>query len=291
MEHAVIQQRVPCIFGDDHLITVEVGSDNTLGVVTTTCTGEAKEETEGLILLGTDPMKTCLGYMEAFLKHVNNPKASYSQDFCDEYRGTLLHLVGGTINAKVRAKQEARLKLVKEQEHLEEAKATSNFVCNMFKEHAYNALGPAAHGIIFTKHEGNTFTASVVRPNTRYDYALQKSVQVKPAPIADRVKGEWVIRRGALIPGAIAFCTLDYGGRCVHCQAKGNRNHNGSQKHEKTLIKNVLIGLQATSAEGVRLTKSGITDKNGDPFSFTYRANMKQEKLIGVRFDIADATY
>ena len=283
MEHAVIQQRVSCVFGDDHLITVEVGTDNTLGVVTTTCTGEAKEETEGLILLGTDPYKTCLGYMKAFLKHVNNENPSYNQTFDKEYKGTLLHLIGGTLNDKVRGKAEARRALVKEQEAIEAAKATSNLVCDMFKEHAYKALGPAADGIIFIKNPDNTYKACVAGRTSRYDYSTRKSVPLDPPAVADRVKGEWVIRPGALEPESAAFMTLDYGGRCVHCQAKGNRNHNTSVKHEKTLVKNVLIALQAASAEGVRLTKT-VVDAEGNTPTFTYRANMKIEKLIGVRF-------
>lgn len=288
MGHATITQNVDCIFGHDHTITVEVNSDNTLGNVTTSCSAD-KEETQGLILLGTDPMKTCLGYMDCFIKHATREVSygSYGNQAPKEYVGTMLYLAATPIANEIQNKKNERRRLQDAIETREAKKKEESLVCRRLREYMakWVAVGQAHAGFAILQEDDGRYTFNV-KMDDSYDYRSQTKKPGKCLPIADRREGVWVVREDWEHRGEIYNRTGSWGGTCVTCQAHGNRDHDETKGHRKTLVKKAFIAMQATSSEGMRLIKeyeARDTDaaRVEEPLEFKYRAN--QKKFVGVR--------
>jgi hypothetical protein len=288
MGHATITQKVDCIFGHDHTITVEVNSDNTLGNVTTSCSAD-KEETQGLILLGTDPMKTCLGYMDCFIKHATHEVSytSYGRTAPKQYMGTMLYLAAGPIANEIQNKKNQRRRLQDAISAKEAAKKEESLVCRRLREimAKWIVIGPANQGFSILQEEDGHYTFNVAM-DARYDYRTQTTKPGKHYPIADRRDGVWVVREDWEHGGSIYNRTGSWGGTCVTCGGHGNRDHDETKGHRKTLVKKAFIAMQATSAAGMKLIKKYEaleTDgaRAAEPLEFKYRANQKQ--FLGVR--------
>lgn len=278
MEYAEIRQTIDCVFGSDHQITVKVNDDGTLGTVFSTCSAD-KAETEGLILLGTDPMKTCLGYMDCFLKHVNGEIAHYSLPTV--YQNTVLACVGNPLKAKVEAKKSVRLRAKQEEETKEAAKASEGMIARKLREYMVRHIGSRNEAFAIRKEDDGHYTFNLVT-STRYDSTARKHVPTTFKTIADRVEGEWVVRYDWDDGGNIFRVTGHYGGWCEPCGKHGRRGHDETAGHMRAMTKVAFVAMQATSKEGMRIHKDDVRDKDGEPVTYTYRKNSK--KLVGVRF-------
>ena len=288
MGHATITQNVDCIFGHDHTITVEVNSDNTLGNVTTSCSAD-KEETQGLILLGTDPMKTCLGYMDCFIKHATREVSfnSYGNSAPREYMGTMLYLAATPIANEIQSKKNKRKRLQDAIATTEARKKEESLVCRRLREYMakWVAVGPAHAAFAILQEEDGHYTFNV-KFDDSYDYRTQTQRPGKCLPIADRRNGVWEVREDWEHGGEVYNRTGSWGGTCVTCGAHGNRDHDHTNNHRKTFVKKAFIAMQATSAAGMKLIKDYEaleTDefRKQEPLEFKYRANQKQ--FLGVR--------
>lgn len=286
LDYSVVTQRVDCVFGHDHYITVKIRDDKSLDTIYTTCSAD-KAETEGLILLGTDPMKTCLGYMDVFLKHVNNEVNHY--DLNPLYKNTFLYLAGQPIASSVSTKSNTR-----KAEQAAEAKRVENeksdgLVQRRLREFIAKSIGGRkAKKFVITKEEDGHYTFNVMSAST-YDYRLQRDVGGTPVPIADRRNGEWVVRHDWENTKGVYQHTGRWGGACAFCDVDGNSHHDEKKGHIKKTNKAIFMALQASSQAGIRIARDGVVDKNGDPVEFKYRANSK--KFIGVKFAPAPFDY
>jgi len=289
MGHATITQNVDCIFGHDHTITVEVNSDNTLGNVTTSCSAD-KAETEGLILLGTDPMKTCLGYMDCFIKHATRQVQfnSYgSPQPPSAYKGTMLFLAAGPISHEIQSKKNERQRLQDALATKEAERKEESLVCRRLREimAKWIVIGPAHAGFTIVQEDDGHYTFNV-KFDAEYDYRTQTKKPGKTLALADRRDGVWVVREDWEHRGEVYHRTGSWGGTCVTCGNHGNRDHDETKNHRKTFVKKAFIAMQATSAEGMKLIKDyealetdGLREQ--EPLEFKYRANQKE--FIGVR--------
>ena len=278
MEYAEIKQTIDCVFGSDHQITVKVNDDGTLGTVFSTCSAD-KAETEGLILLGTDPMKTCLGYMDCFLKHVNGERSYY--DLPRVYQGTVLCVVGNPLKDKVQAKVRARQAEKDDTAAKEATKASEGMIARKLREYMVRHIGSRNEAFAIRKEDNGRYTFNLVT-GTRYDSTARKHVPTTFKTIADRVDGEWVVRYDWDDGGNIFRVTGHYGGWCEPCGKHGRRGHDETAGHMRAMTKVAFVAMQATSKEGMRLHKDNVCDKEGNPITYTYRKNSK--KLVGVRF-------
>lgn len=284
MGQAIITQNVDCIFGHNHTITVEINADNTLGNVTTSCSSDS-EETRGLILLGTDPMKTCLGYMECFIKHATGQVnyGSYSSAAPKEYEGTMLYLAAKPIADRIRRKQVERQQQKEETEASERAQKEESLVCRRLREFMArpDVIGAAAAGFAILQEDDGRYTFNVKFDKT-YDYRTCTYHASESLPLADRREGIWVVREDWEHKQRIYNRTGSWGGKCVTCQAHGNRDHDDTKNHRKILVKKAFIAMQATSALGMQLIKQYESEEcPEEPLEFKYRANQKQ--FLGVR--------
>lgn len=277
-EYAVITQRIDCVFGSDHQITVKINDDRTLSTVSSTCSAD-KAETEGLILLGTDKMKTCLGYMECFINH-STGKTRNTYDLPKVYKDTVLSLAATPLANEILSVQRARLRLKEEEKRLEEAVVTDNLVSRRLGEYMQRHLGAQTKAFSIRKEENGCYTFCAAGEK-RYDASRGGYYNAEHTPIADRVDGVWVLRNG-WDSGKLYNMTNYYGGKCSVCLIDGRTGHDESAGHIRKVNKAAFIGMQATSKEGMRIHNEGILDKDGEPFSFTYRKNTK--KLVGVTF-------
>lgn len=286
LDYSVVTQKVDCVFGHDHYITVKIREDKSLDTIYTTCSAD-KAETEGLILLGTDPMKTCLGYMDVFLKHVNNEVNHY--DLNPLYKNTFLYLAGQPIASSVSTKSNTR-----KAEQAAEAKRAENeksdgLVQRRLREFISKSIGARkAKKFAITKEDDGHYTFNVMSAST-YDYRLQRDVGGTPVPIADRRNGEWVVRHGWEDTKGVYEHTGRWGGACAFCDVDGNSHHDEKKGHIKKTNKAIFMALQASSQAGIRIARDGVLDKYGDPVEFKYRANSK--KFIGVKFAPAPFDY
>ena len=278
MEYAEIKQRIDCVFGDDHQITVKVNEDGTLGTVFSSCSAD-KAETEGLILLGTDPMKTCFGYMDCFIKHVGGETSAYNLPKI--YQNTVLCNVGGPLKGKVEAKKAARLREKQEAEAIEAAKKTEGMIARKLREYMIRHIGARNDAFAIRQEDDGRYTFNLVT-GTRYDSVSRKHVPTSFKAIADRREGMWVVRHDWEEGGNIFRVTGHYGGWCEPCGKHGRRGHDETAGHMRAMTKVAFVAMQATSKEGMRLHKDNVCDKEGNPVTFTYRKNSK--KLVGVRF-------
>jgi hypothetical protein len=278
MEYAEIKQRIDCVFGDDHQITVKVNEDGTLGTVFSTCSAD-KAETEGLIHLGTDPMKTCLGYMDCFIKHVDGEINPYSLP--SVYQNTVLCNIGGPLKQKVEAKRGLRLRAKQDAEAKEAAASVEGLIARKLREYMGRHIGNRNEAFAIRQEDNGRYTFNLVT-ETRYNSTSRTHVPTSFKPIADRVDGDWVVRYDWDDGGNIFVVTGRYGGWCEPCGKHGRSGHDETPGHIRNMTKVAFIGMQATSKEGMRLHKDNVCDKEGNPVTFTYRKNTK--KLVGVRF-------
>jgi len=278
MEYAEIRQRIDCVFGDDHQITVKVNEDGTLGSVFATCSAD-KEETDGLILLGTDPMKTCFGYMDCFIKHVDGATNPYSLP--SVYQNTVLCNIGGPLKQKVEAKKSLRMRAKQDAEAKEAAKSIEGMIPRKLREYMVRHIGERNTAFAIRQEDNGRYTFNLVT-GTRYDSTSRKHVPTSFTAIADRVDGDWVVRYDWDDGGNAFRVTGSYGGWCEPCGKHGRRGHDETAGHIRNMTKVAFVGMQATSKEGMRLHKDDVRDKDGERVTFTYRKNSK--KLVGVRF-------
>jgi hypothetical protein len=286
LDYSVVTQRVDCVFGHDHYITVKIREDKSLDTVYTTCSAD-KAETEGLILLGTDAMKTCLGYMDVFLKHIKNEVNHY--DLNPLYKNTFLYMAGQPIAGSVSSKSQTRKTEQAAEVKRQEAVASDGLVQRRLREFIAKSVGNRmAKKFSITKEEGGHYTFNVLSAQT-YDYRKQTYIGGVPVPIADRLNGEWVVRHGWDSNEETYRVTGRWGGMCDFCGVDGNSHHDEKKGHIKKTNKAIFKALQASSQAGIRIARDGVVDKNGDPVEFKYRANTK--KFIGVKFAPAPFDY
>lgn len=279
LDYSVVTQRVDCVFGHDHYITVKIRQDKSLDTIYTTCSAD-KAETEGLILLGTDPMKTCLGYMDVFLKHVKNEVNHY--DLNPLYKNTFLYLAGQPIASSVSTKSQARKQEAAVEAQRVEAEKSDGLVQRRLREFMAKSVGrKKAKKFVITKEDDGHYTFNVMSAST-YDYRLQKDVGGTPVPIADRRNGEWVVRHGWEDNAGVYQHTGRWGGACTFCDVDGNQHHDEKKGHIKKTNKAIFMALQASSQAGIRIARDDVRDKDGEPVEFKYRSNSK--KFIGVKF-------
>lgn len=286
LDYSVITQRVDCVFGHDHYITVKVNEDKSLGNITSTCSAD-KEETEGLILLGTPPMKTCLGYIDVFLKHATEGKGLY--DLPQEYRGTFLSLAAAPIQDAVNSKKRRRETERAEAAEREKAQASEGLVQRRLREFIAKTLGTKRANLFsIRKEEGGRYTFNV-QSNPTFDYRKQAHVAGTSIPIADRVDGVWVVRHDWDANEEVFRHTGSWGGDCTFCGGRGNRGHDRKKGHVRQVTKAMFLAMQASSQAGIRIVRDGVLNKDGEPVEFKYRANSKN--LVGVTFAPAPFAY
>jgi hypothetical protein len=277
LDYSVVTQRVDCVFGHDHYITAKIREDKSLDTVYTTCSAD-KAETEGLILLGTDPMKTCLGYMDVFLKHIKNEVNHY--DLNPLYRNTFLYMAGQPIASSVSHKSTERKAEQLAEVQRVEAEKSEGLVQRRLREFMAKSVGNAiARKFRITQEEDGHYTFNVLKGMT-YDHRARKDVGGNPVPIADRKNGEWRLRYGWDQNTDVFAHTGRWGGDCAFCGVSGNRDHDDKKGHIRKTTQGIFKALQASSQAGIRIVRDGVLDKDGDPVEFKYRSNSK--KFIGV---------
>jgi hypothetical protein len=277
LDYSVVTQRVDCVFGQDHYITAKIREDKSLDTVFTTCSAD-KAETEGLILLGTDPMKTCLGYMDVFLKHIKNEINHY--DLNPLYRNTFLYMAGQPIASSVSSKSTERKAAQAAEVARVEASKSEGLVQRRLREFMAKSVGNRmARKFRITQEDDGHYTFNVL-PAPTYDHHARKDVGGDPVPIADRKNGEWLLRQGWDNNALVYAHTGRWGGDCPFCGVSGNRDHDEKKGHIKKTDKAIFKALQASSQAGIRIARDGVLDKDGEPVEFKYRANSK--KFIGV---------
>jgi hypothetical protein len=285
MDYAVITQKVDCVFGhDDHLITVTITDDRTLKTITSTCSAD-REETDGLILLGTDPMKTCLGYIDCFLKHAKNETSGY--DLSNLYKNTFLYFAGSAVATTNKEKRDARLREQAETKAKLEKEKGHDVVSRRLQEILEGTAGighqTAAYMRVRKAEDTGKYTF-YTGTGSEYSYTTRLRGPENWVPVATRQEGVWVLRHDWETCGAHNTVS-SWGGECAFCHLDGHRDHSDKKGHRRKFTKALMIGLQATGQAGMRLMKEGLTDKNGDALTFKYRKNSKQ--VMGVRVEEA----
>jgi hypothetical protein len=278
LDYSVVTQKVDCVFGHDHYITVKIREDKTLDTIYTTCSAD-KAETEGLILLGTDAMKTCLGYMDVFLKHVKNEINHYELN--PLYRGTFLYMAGQPIAASVSTKSQNRKQEAAVEARRVEAEKSEGLVQRRLREFMAKSVGSRmSRKFRITQEDDGHYTFNVVT-GTTYDHRARKDVGGDSVPIADRKDGVWVLRQGWDANDRVYAHTGRWGGDCAFCGVSGNQHHDEKKGHIAKTNKAIFKALQASSQAGIRIARDEVLDKDGDPVEFKYRSNSK--KFIGVK--------
>ena len=285
LDYSVVTQRVDCVFGHDHYITVKIQEDKTLDTIYTTCSAD-KAETEGLILLGTPAMKTCLGYMDVFLQHV---KGANVYNLPTEYRNTFLCKAGEPIAISVGTKNAIRKAEAAAEVKRQEDEKSEGLIQRRLREFIAKSVGnKKATKFSIVREEDGHYTFNILSEQT-FNYRTQAHEGGQPVPLADRRNGEWVVRHGWDTNLETYKVTGRWGGQCEFCGVDGNSYHDEKKGHIRKTNNAIFKAMQASSQAGIRIARDGVLDKNGDPVEFKYRANSKN--LIGVKFAPAPFDY
>lgn len=273
MKKTTLVETVPCVFGENgyHDVTIVLNENKMLEDIKCGC-DEAREETEGLILLGTDEMKTCLGHRNMFIKQAKECITS-SYGLPNEFTSTLLFSLGTVVAArvsKIRREREAEAEREKARRAME---AENDHVTLRLNEIISKALGdePARVIQIVRREQGGK---KVYCLGTRGGRAYNQN-RGPFRTIAVRDQGEWVFPETFTEKGEWLNTTSSWGGFCGVCKGDGYRGHNHTKSHTKNMVKAIMIAGQATSSAGMRLLQ-----KNPD-HEFKYRKNSRT--LVGVK--------
>lgn len=260
---------VNCIFGHDHTVKVELGPDRRVLSVVSSCDAE-KEETRGLIQLGTDPLSTCLGIKELFIDHVKSGDTIREYSMDARYTKTMLFPVGqygAEFVRRVRAEREAQ----KEVDRAKARMAAQNDLVTrrlneMLKDYGQHQL--SAFGV--SKNSQGKYEFGSKTATNRWSREPAKFF-----PVGVRNNGKWYVDRGFREQEQWYHIISSWGGDCPVC-GNGYSHHCDTKGHKSKMEKWLMIGMQITSSEGQKLLKA-------DPeHTFTYRKNAKN--IVGVEF-------
>lgn len=278
-----IVENVDCVFGKDHTITVRIDKDKHIKYLGCDCYPD-KDEVEGMIALGTDEKKTCLGTMRAFIRHVNNQKDKngYQTNYYGMsrenpvYGNSVLYLIATTLESAISKKKRDRGDLKAE---LESYKEKESVVCRQLRNVITREVGPVNTCFELRHTDADLYTFNLRHAaHTTYDYNLRKSVTKfrGSVPVATRIKGVWQVEADWKALLKDSYQTRE----CLYCGLTGHNNHNSTKGHARKSAAAMFIALQCTSREGLRLRKDNVVDKKGEPVKFKYRAGSKT--LVGV---------
>jgi hypothetical protein len=229
-------------------------------------------------------MKTCLGYIDCFLKHAKNEVNSY--DLSDLYRNTFLYFAGGAVantnkekaNARAREKQEAAAKAEREKGH--------DVVTRRLQEIMESTVG-LGHGtanyLRVRKNEDTGRYGFWVGAGSDYNMITRQRGPDRWTQVATRVDGQWVLRHDWDENDKVYQTVGTWGGDCAFCHLDGHRGHSDKKGHRSKLTKAMFLGLQATSQAGMRLRKEA--DAQDKVVEFKYRKNSKN--ILGVKLEPA----
>ena len=267
----VITESVPCVFGPGgrHEVTITLNDKYMLEDIKCGCDAE-REETEGLILLGTNEMSTCLGQRNTFLKHI---KGESEYRLAREYQASaILFRVGSLVQSNVANLRRQRELEQQELQKRAQEEAENDHVTLRLNGIIRETIGEEPASVVsIVRRERNGQPMYVLGVRGERQYPNPRG-QLRTA--AFRVQGEWLFRENYMRQ-AWTSTVGSWGGHCAVCQGEGYRDHNGTKKHEKIIEKTIMLAAQATSGEGVRLAKAD------SEYEFTYRKNKKH--IPGVR--------
>jgi hypothetical protein len=273
MNETTIVQEVDCVFGENHAITLVISEDNTLAYIGCDCYSH-KRETEGLIALGTDEMKTCLGQMTYFLKVIKDEVQTY-YGMPEPYKKLLISSLATRIGDKIKNKRYKRAILKSEREKLNE---TESVVARRLRKFMKERIGSLNESFLINRVDNELYELyALTQAETAYKAKnIVPNMPTSSPSLAFRKKGIWYVNDDweSLLEKAWSAR------RCPFCNIQGNNDHSTSKAHKRNIAKVFFIALQSTSARGIRMTLDNTLDSKGEPFKFTYRKGMKD--IIGV---------
>lgn len=280
-------QNVKCVYGRDHVVHIRVDQEKKVEYIGCSCY-KNKEEVEGMILLGADPLKTCLGQMKLFLSYITTNKdlegtkfSSYKvSQTAPDFTSSLLYQVSPIIQSNIQGKQSRRNKLKSEILALQE---TESVVSRRLRAIMAREIGPCNRYFSIRQDDTDHYSFYTVGKETRKWDSVQSRNLIMPRPlakIAERRKGVWYMDRW----WQDRIEALEVGRGCPFCGLQGRYKHDDTASHMTKVKKAMFIALQSTSKAGLGIRRDRVLDKKGEElYKFTYRKKAKH--LVGIEFN------
>lgn len=272
-QRTVLTELVPCVFGPGglHEVTISLNENQMLDDIKCGC-DEARAETEGLILLGTDEMTTCLGIRNTLIKHVSGEE-SVAYRLPIAYQKTIVSKVGDIAARAAREVRTQRENLARQEAIQKQIAEETDHITDRLNQSIRNELFTTQAEVIeVVRRTINDTRTYVLGSRVGRGYGSPGAVK----GIAVRRNGTWVFPKSFREHSGWQDIISDWGGTCGVCCGDGYRGHCRTKTHTKNMEKAIMFAAQVSSRDGMAL-------KAADPeHEFTYRKNSR--KLVGIEF-------